>query len=247
MFWPDIIDLRMFYAKRTGGMVTRIVRQKLRQIWPDMPGETLLGIGYTSPYLDAYLEDAGRVLSLMPSGQGALRWPVGRNGNLSLLADEAEIPLPEESISRVLVVHAMENTEQLRHMLREIWRVLAPGGRLLIVVPNRRGMWARSPGSPFAQGSPFTGAQMRGVLREHQFTPYESHYILFTPPMRGESLLRFNRFFEAIGPRLCRPLGGLLVMEAEKQIYAPSTQKTRKQKRARAYALPASQPAASRV
>lgn len=108
-------------------------------------------------------------------------------------------------------------------------------------------MWARSPGTPFAQGSPFTGAQLREVLREQQFTPHESHYILFTPPMRRDSMLRFSRIFEAIGPRFFRPLGGLLMMEAEKQIYAPSTQKTHKQKQARSYALPASQPAATRV
>lgn len=132
MFWPDIIDLKMFYAMRSGGMVARIVRQKIRQLWPNMPGETLLGIGYTLPYLDAYLEDADRVLALMPSEQGALRWPAGKSGNLTLIADEGDIPLPEESVSRVLVAHAMENTEQRRHMLREIWCVLAPGGRVLI-------------------------------------------------------------------------------------------------------------------
>ena len=28
-------------------------------------------------------------------------------------------------------------------MMRELWRVLADGGRMIVVAPNRRGLWAR--------------------------------------------------------------------------------------------------------
>ena len=49
----------------------------------------------------------------------------------------------EGSVDFVLVVHGLELTDRRSEMLREIWRVLAPQGRALLVVPNRRGMWAR--------------------------------------------------------------------------------------------------------
>ena len=47
-----------------------------------------------------------------------------------------------------------------RELLREMWRVLAPNGRLLIVVPNRRGLWARVDTTPFGYGSPFSRSQL---------------------------------------------------------------------------------------
>ena len=42
----------------------------------------------------------------------------------------------------------LEWSEKPRDLLRELWRVLAPNGRLLLVVPNRRGLWARVDTTP---------------------------------------------------------------------------------------------------
>ena len=39
-----------------------------------------------------------------------------------------------------------------RDQLREIWRVLAAGGRVILVVPNRAGIWARTEATPFGHG-----------------------------------------------------------------------------------------------
>ncbi len=49
--------------------------------------------------------------------------------------------------------------------------MLAPGGRLVIVVPNRRGVWARFEHTPFGTGRPFSRGQLTELLRETNFTP----------------------------------------------------------------------------
>ena len=78
----------------------------------------------------------------MPAELGVISWP--REGDcLSVLVDETELPLPDECADRLLLVHMLEWSERSRALLRELWRVLAPNGRLLIIVPNRRGLWAR--------------------------------------------------------------------------------------------------------
>ena len=46
----------------------------------------------------------------------------------------------------------LEMTNDPGTLLREAWRVLAAGGRLLVVVPNRRGLWARMDTTPFGHG-----------------------------------------------------------------------------------------------
>ena len=55
-------------------------------------------------------------------------------------------------------------------MFKEIWRVLAGGGRLLVVAPNRRGIWARLDGTPFGSGQPNTMSQLSRLLRDELFT-----------------------------------------------------------------------------
>src|SRR5947207_8712583 len=56
------------------------------------------------------------------------------------------LPLGDAAVDRVLLVHALEMSRDAEALLREAWRVLAPGGRLLAVIPNRRGIWARKIG-----------------------------------------------------------------------------------------------------
>lgn len=241
MFWPDVIDLKLFYTSPVGRMAEGVIARTITKLWRPSPDECILGIGFTQPYLEPFRENAQRIMALMPDAQGALHWPI-EGQNLTFLADEADIPLPDESMSRVLIVHAVENSEQLRHMLREVWRVLAPNGKLLVVAPNRRGVWARRPVSPFAHGSPFSASQLRAVLRDHRFTPYESHYTLFTPPTNNEWVLKTSRMCEYIGSRFFPLFSGVIVMEAEKQIYAPSTQRAVRKQRERGYA-PSAQPA----
>lgn len=229
MLWPDVIDLKLFYATPPGHMARDVIARALKKIWPSAKNEVVLGIGYAHPYLAAYVQEADRVLALMPAAQGAVHWPIG-DKNLSFLADEAEIPLPNDSVNRVIIAHAFENTEQLRHMLREVWRVLVPSGHMLVIVPNRNGVWARMASSPFAHGSPYSSSQLKAMLRDHSFAPFDSHYALFTPPTNNRFLLGSWRLFEAIGKRFFTLFSGVIVNESEKQIYASSTPKQAKRK-----------------
>lgn len=53
----------------------------------------------------------------------------------------------------------------------QIWRVLTPGGRMIVVVPNRAGVWARVEHTPFGHGRPYSRGQLRELLSETQFLP----------------------------------------------------------------------------
>jgi len=240
MFWPDVIALKEFYASALGKLTFLAIRRRIRRFWPNVKGDNILGLGFTTPYLQAMLEESPSVFACMPAAQGVIHWP-GQVKNLSLLSDEAELPFGDNSIHRALVVHALENSEHVRPMLSELWRILSPAGRLLVIVPNRRGIWARSPRSPFAYGQPFTSWQLRQLLAEHSFTPLRSESALFFPPSERRYVLRSARFWEIIGGQFFSVFGGVLLMEAEKQIYAPSAQKARV--RARRSYISVAQPA----
>lgn len=215
----DVVDLRDFYRSALGQAARRTIRRAIRRVWPSLGGMRLLGIGYATPFLPALAPETERTLAVMPASLGVLRWPA-EGGNLVALADEGELPFPDYSIDRVLLVHALETSEEVRAMLKEIWRVLAGGGRLLIVVPNRRGIWARLDRTPFGSGRPYTLAQLSQLLRDEQFTPIGSDAALFAPPVRGGSLLRSGLAWERIGRRWFPRFAGVLLVEATKQIYA---------------------------
>jgi SAM-dependent methyltransferase len=215
----DVVDLRDFYRTPLGQVARRMIRRALRQMWPDMHGTQLLGIGYPAPFLSAISPETERTLALMPASLGVLAWPPD-GANLALLADEGELPFADYSMDRVLLVHALETTEQASTMLKESWRVLAGGGRLMIVVPNRRGIWARLDRTPFGSGRPYTMSQLSQLLRDELFTPVATGAALFVPPSRSRMVLRSARAWERIGVRWFPTFAGVVIVEATKQIYA---------------------------
>jgi SAM-dependent methyltransferase len=179
----------------------------------------LLGIGYATPFLSALAGDTERTIAVMPATLGVLRWPPeGRN--LVTLVDEGELPFADYSIDRIVLVHAIETSDEVSAMLKEIWRVLAGGGRVLVVAPNRRGIWARLDRTPFGSGRPYTMSQLSQLLRDEQFTPVGSDTALFIPPATSRVMLRSAAAWERIGKRWFPTFAGVLMVEATKQIYA---------------------------
>lgn len=218
MFWPDIIELKHFYLSPLGKVARRCIKNCIQRQWPEVEKEWVLGLGFATPYLRGFLEK-NRVTAVMPAPQGVMHWPPEK-ANLVALADEAELPFPDGSIEKVLIVHALEYSDQAQAMMREVWRVLAPSGRVLVVVPNRRGLWSRMEGTPLAYGHPYNMNQMLRLLRRSMFAPVCTGTALFTPPSSYQLVQRMERVWETLGPYVISPFGGILVIEAEKQIYA---------------------------
>jgi SAM-dependent methyltransferase len=215
----DVVDLRDFYLTGLGQVARRMIRRAIRRLWPDLQGMRLLGIGYATPFLSAVSPETERTVALMPASQGVLDWPPGGR-NLVALGDEGELPFADCSIDRVLLVHALETSEPAGPMLKEIWRVLAGGGRLLIVAPNRRGIWARLDRTPFGSGQPYTMSQLSHLLRQELFIPVATDTALFIPPARAGMMLRSAPAWERIGKRWFQRFAGVVLVEATKQIYA---------------------------
>ena len=192
---------------------------------------SVAGIGYAVPFLQPFMEEAERVAAIMPAQQGVIRWPA-KHRNLTLLSPEEDLALPDVSVDRVLLVHAVECSEQPRRLLREVWRIMADGGRVLIIVPNRRGLWARFDHTPFGHGHPYTHGQLLRLLRDNLFVPAPPVAGLFVPPTRSRLLLGSASPIEKMGTRWFKTFSGLLLIEAQKQIYAatPALQEKRQRK-----------------
>ena len=215
----DVVDLRSFYAAPLGRVARRYIGAIVCERWDAVAGQSILGIGYATPYLDAFLDKAERVIAFMPAEQGVVNWPVEGGVSSTALVDPTMMPLPDACVDRILVVHALEMSEAPRDLLSEVWRILTPGGRMLLVAPNRRSVWARMEATPFGQGQPYSRGQLRALLREAQFSPIHEQLALYGPPFARPSFLRLAPMFEKIGARLGLPGAGVHVIEATKQVY----------------------------
>jgi len=199
-------------------------------MWPDLSGQSVLGLGYSIPYLKLFSGEAERTLSAMPAAQGVLRWPE-EELSLTTLVDEIELPFSDLSIDRVLLIHALECSNNMHPLLREIWRILSSSGKLIVVAPNRRGLWAQLERTPFGHGLPYSQTQLSRLLRDNLFTPTKTHPALFVPPSKSKMILSSASAWEQLGRCAFKTFSGVILTEAEKQIYATKTTSDKKQQR----------------
>ncbi|HTV32559.1 MAG TPA: methyltransferase domain-containing protein [Methylocella sp.] len=216
----DVIDLRSFYNSALGETARRVVHKIVRQRFSNCTGYSILGVGYATPYLEVFREEAVRVLAFMPAEQGVVNWPPSGLSSAALIETHA-LPLPNSCIDRALLIHVLETTEHPRDLLSEIWRTLTPGGRVMVVVPCRSGLWARLDRTPFGHGRPFSRGQLAELLRECLFSPTHWAEALYIPPFQRRTWLRAASFIEEIGVGLSLPCNGVFIVEATKLLYRP--------------------------
>ena len=201
----DVIQLQAFYASPLGQVARRILSARLRSLWPDLRGFALAGVGYASAYLPIFRDETDRAIALMPAAQGVAVWP--RQGpSASALIDPLMLPLGDASLDRVIIVHALEASGNPKELLSEIWQTLKPGGRIIVIAPNRRGLWARLDTTPFGQGQPFSRAQLTGLLREALFTPEVSDGSFVRASAQPGAHLALGRGFRARRTCLVAPI-----------------------------------------
>jgi SAM-dependent methyltransferase len=206
-----------------------MVTRKLVEAWGDAHGQDVLGLGYATPYLSAFQDTARRTVAAMPAQQGVEVWPSGR-GNLAALAAEQALPFGNAMFDRILVVHAIEEADDATALLREVWRVLAPSGRVIVAVASRNGPWANFEKTPFGHGRPYSRAQLAELLRDAELEPSGWTRALYLPPVAW--MAQWAEGFEQVGSRLWPGISGLVLMEAVKQTFAVKPRPVRARLRA---------------
>lgn len=215
----DARELLAFYDSPMGQVARRMILRRLRVLWPSTEHCRVLGYGFATPYLRLLQGESERVIAVMPAQQGAVGWP--SEAPLVALGEEDALPFPDAMFDRILVVHGLEGADAVRPVMRQLWRVLAPEGRILLVAPNRTSLWAQIERSPFGHGRPFHRGELDRLLRASMFEPIRWDSALYGPPLNGRRIVRTGAGWERVGRRLWPALGGVHLVEASKSMYAP--------------------------
>ncbi len=201
-----------FYDTKLGQAAAAAIRIRLAQIWPDLSGMHVLGLGYPAPFLRLWADQAYACLNATTSHHEP---PPG-----ACAAEATCLPFPDLIFDRVLVIHGVEPIGQDGRLLREIWRVLKDDGRIMVVAPNRTGLWAHVDSTPFGQGQPYSRGQIDRLLSGAMFRPEHRDTALFTPPTGLAPVLRLTGVWESVGHALFADLAGVTLTEAVKDAYA---------------------------
>ncbi len=231
----SVDDLTAFYASPLGQAARDMVARKIAEAWEGVRTLDVLGVGYPTPYLEVFNADARRTVAAMPQQQGAVTWgPGGRN--LVSLAAESALPFPNALFDRVLLIHALEESDDPEGLMIEARRVLAPSGRLIVVAASRRGIWSHAENTPFGYGRPFSRSQLEAVVNIAGLEPTAWSRSLYMPP--HAAFAPYAEIIEQVGSRLFAPFSGVIMLEAVKQTFAVRPRGAK----APAFAVPVFQP-----
>ena len=211
--FQEVVD---FYSSRGGRVAARLLRRRIGTVWPDLSRMRVLGLGHTQPFLSLWQREANLCIA------GERHAPANTHllASASCVVREDELPFPDLSFDRILLSHALETSLNAPRLLRAVWRTLKDDGRLLLVVPNRRGIWAHLEHTPFGQGAPSSKRQIERLLADAMFHVERTDGALWLPPADLRPLLRMGNLVETAGARIAPHLSGVLLIEAVKDVYA---------------------------
>ncbi|WP_428394080.1 class I SAM-dependent methyltransferase [Lichenicoccus sp.] len=228
----DLRDMTEFYASRGGRVAARMLRRPIAALWPDVSRLHVLGLGHTQPFLSLWEKQARVCIA------GEIRTAQSRESrsihllaSASCLVQENRLPFADLGFDRILLSHALETSTNPPKLLREVWRVLRDDGRLMLMVPNRRGLWAHAEHTPFGHGAPASKAQIARLLAEALFRVENTVGALWLPPGDMRLLLRCGNLVERAGSLVAPQFAGVLLIEAVKDVYAALPTAKRAQRR----------------
>ena len=115
----DVVDLREFYQTALGQSAQQRISAALSPRMKVHPGQTVLGLGFAHPYLEATVPDSAVGLSFMLARQGVIHWPPAKPVR-GALVDECDLPLLESVADHVVVAHGLELSDDPLEMLQEV-------------------------------------------------------------------------------------------------------------------------------
>lgn len=213
--WPGSRDqLAVWYATPLGQEVAAATRERLRRLLGDVHGQHGMQIGGST--------HASDLLSL--ANLGHANFLRGETGD-SLMAEPEALPVASESLNLLVLCHVLEFREQPQAMLQEAERVLAPEGRLLLVVFNPWSLFGVRRMLPH-DGVPWSG-RFPGILRLHWWCRSAGLAIearsgcWLRPPAHGQGLRRRLAWMER-GHVAFDRYGAIQILRMRKRVTRPT-------------------------
>lgn len=113
---------------------------KLRAL-VDLPvSGNLLDVGGGTGRISFMLRDSVKSIVIADSSFGMLSQADNKKSFIIVCSNSEELPFKDDSFERVIMVDALHHVYDYRVTAEELWRVVKPGGRIVIEEPNIHAM-----------------------------------------------------------------------------------------------------------
>ena len=136
-----------------------------------------------------------------------------------LLAQPEALPIQDNCLDALLLIHALEETPHPRQILQEAWRTLVPEGQLVIVGFNPWSPWKQWQEKPMGptRSHLVKLSSLYDWLSTLHFSILGVQHFCFRPPLKNERLMGSLAFLETLGRWGWLPAGGGYLVTAQKR------------------------------
>ncbi|MBX3618293.1 MAG: class I SAM-dependent methyltransferase [Nitrosomonas sp.] len=150
---------------------------------------------------------------------------VGLESSTSIRAEAGFLPLHSNSMDLVILPHTLEFSPSPHQILREVHRILIPGGHIVISGFNPLSLWGichylKSTRQEFPWNGHFISlSRLKDWLKLLDFEMAGGRLGCYVPPFKQEKWRRHFHFMEAAGDRWWPISGGVYFLHAIKYMH----------------------------
>lgn len=215
-----------WYRRPLGALVDQVEKEPVYAFLEPAPGEQILDVGCGTGNFSLELARLGVRVTGIDISEAMLA--VARRkaeaeglGVEFIKADAMRLLFAADSFDKVVSVTALEFAPDLREALKECYRVLRPGGRLVVGLIGGNSLWsrfyqekaARDPGSIFRQARFYTLAELMAAMPGRDV---RGKAVLFFGPDFDGTRVEEALAIEAAAAREGRTDGGFIVGASSK-------------------------------
>ncbi|MCK4613786.1 MAG: class I SAM-dependent methyltransferase [Thermoplasmata archaeon] len=208
-----------WYETPIGRLADKVENRIIQGLSKIRPGERVLDVGCGTGLYTIRAAEAGAIVTGIDPSEAMLKrfrekletLPTETSKRITVMKGNAEaIQLPDGSVDLVLSVTALEFCPDAGKALKEFYRVLRPGGRVIVGVLNSRGWWARyrkrRKGSIHEKAHYYSREELLSLF-SRQFRDVEVRNCVMVPP---KTPAFFIPLFRKLEPTLAKlfPKGG---------------------------------------
>ncbi|MBO8128593.1 MAG: methyltransferase domain-containing protein [Peptococcaceae bacterium] len=226
LFKEYAADYDRWYETPLGSMVEKLEYDLFYKIAKPKAGEKALDAGCGTGRLALDLAGKGVSVTGIDTSEAMLaiaRSKVQDQNKVQFLRGNMEaIPAASETFTLVIAFTSLEFTGQPEAAVRELWRMVRPGGRLIVAALNAWSPWAwwrsRKTGhSVFAKAHFFSPWELLRLLaRNTGERCLVWNTAVFIPPGANSCIIKTAPVWEVAGRLFFKPLGALIIVRVDK-------------------------------
>ena len=194
-------DFNAFYQSSNGLKINSALIAKINNADFGFTNKRVLEIGFPLFAEGLKTKKPERFIScVLPQFANQLSFSQNKLENV-IVADDYLLPFTNCFFDVVILNHSLEHSNNLNLFFKEVWRILADGGTLIIIIPSFFNMLRFSKQTPYYQTKCYFAYTLKYFLQKNKFTLEQNLSVLKFP----------NNF---------------LFLKAEKKVFAPILTKT---------------------